>query len=258
MSACLFAFRVGRINPVTFGSALISRCIGHSGSSIGWSCSYQIQRPRVQSSSLSFGLSNSPFQWSQSSASKMLSGALSSSLPTGWQLIVRIRRIFNTWVHPPWRSFADKAGGKGDLSDNLNAAAPSCWKSDHNAFTISSVSEMYPTAVICMFWAWDSIWVARRFWLPCHISKMSWTLASLCNFLYSASFFISKSLSVFLVSKSGSAPAKIPLLARANCLTPTFLRRVLPVVINCLQPITSRPREKLASNPTPCGIIEKM
>ena len=49
------------------------------------------------------------------------------------------------------RSFADKAGGKGDLSDSLNAAAPSCWESDQDALMISSVSEMYPTAVICLF-----------------------------------------------------------------------------------------------------------
>ena len=27
---------------------------------------------------------------------------------------------------PPVSSFADKAGGNSDLSDNLNAAAPSC------------------------------------------------------------------------------------------------------------------------------------
>ena len=29
-------------------------------------------------------------------------------------------------VGPPGRSFADKVAGKADLSDNLNAAAPSC------------------------------------------------------------------------------------------------------------------------------------
>jgi hypothetical protein len=48
-------------------------------------------------------------------------------------------------------SFPDKAGGKGDLSDNLNAAAPLCQNSDLEALTISSMSEMYPTAVICLF-----------------------------------------------------------------------------------------------------------
>ena len=34
-----------------------------------------------------------------------------------WTLNIRVR--------PPGRSDADKAGGKGDQSDNLNAAAPS-------------------------------------------------------------------------------------------------------------------------------------
>ena len=37
-----------------------------------------------------------------------------------------------------------------------------------------------------------------------------------------------------------------------------FSGRVSPVVFDCLQPITSRPREKLASTPTPCGMIENM
>jgi len=164
----------------------------------------------------------------------MLSGARSLSLSTGWRLILQIRRTFKIWVLTPGRSFADKAGGKGDLSDNINAAAPSCWKSDQDALTISSVSKMYPTAVIYLFWARDSFWVARRFWLTCHISKRSWTFAIVCNFLSSASFFISESFSVFVVSNSGSVPAKIPLLARGNCPTTTFSRRVSPVVFDCL------------------------
>jgi hypothetical protein len=70
-----------------------------------------------------------------------------------------------------------------------------------------------------------------------------WTLAILCNVLSSASFFISESLSVFILSNFGSVRAKISLLSRANYLTTTFSRRVLPVVFDCLQPITSRPRE---------------
>jgi len=123
---------------------------------------------------------------------------------------------------------------------------------------LSSVSEMYPTAVICLFWARDSFWVARRFWQRCHISKKSWTLAILCNVLSSASFFISESVSVFMVSNSGSLSAKILLLARATCLTRTILQRVSHVVFHCVHPITSRPRDKLAYTPTPCGMIENM
>jgi len=164
----------------------------------------------------------------------MLWGAVSSLLSTGWRLILRIRRTFTTWIRPPGRSFADKPGGKGDLFDNLNAAAPWCWKSDQDALTISSVSEMYPTAVICLFWARDSFCVARRFWLPCHISKKSWTLAILCSFLSSASFFSSKLISVFALSNSGSVPAKILVLAQMNCLSTTFSQRVSPVVVDCL------------------------
>ena len=130
------------------------------------------------------------------SLSKMLSGALSSALPTGRQWILLTQRAFNTWVRPPGRSFADIAGGKGDFTDNLNAAAPSCWKFDQDDLMISSVSEMYPMAVIWLFWARDSFCIARWFWLPRHITKSSCTLAILCNFLSSACCFNSKSFSV--------------------------------------------------------------
>ena len=188
----------------------------------------------TQSSSQLFRLSKSPFQFSQSSVSEMHPGALSSSLSTGWQLILRIWRTFKIWVLPPERSFADEADGKGDLSDNLNTAVTSCWKSDQEAVTISSVSEMYPTAVMCLFWVRDSFCIAHRLWLPCHITKKSWTLAIQCYFLSSAYLFISESFSVFVVSNTGLSPASIPLLARANCLTMTFLQRVSPVVFDCL------------------------
>jgi len=257
-SASLFDFRIGRINPGTFVAALTSRCSGHSGSPMRLSCSVSYSTPAAQPSSRSFGLSKSPLQWGQSAVSEMLSGVLSSSLLTGWQLILRIRRTFNTWVRPPGSAFEDEGGGKGDLSDHLNAAAPSCWKDDHDALTISSTSEMSPTTIICLFGAQDSVWVANRFWLPCHISKMSWTFAILCNFLSAACFFISKSFPVFVVSNSGSAPAKFPLLGGANSLTMTFSWRVEPVGFDSLQPISSRPREKLATTPTPCSMIENM
>jgi len=136
-SGCLFDFRIGPINPGTFGVALTSCCSGDSGSSMLLTWSISDSTSAVQSSSVSFGLSKSPFQLSQSSVSEMLSGALSSSLSTGWRLILLIRRTFKMWVRPAGRSFAYKGGGKGDLSDNLNAAAPSCWKSDQDALTIS-------------------------------------------------------------------------------------------------------------------------
>ena len=76
----------------------------------------------------------------------MLSGALSSSLLIGGWLILQIWLTFNTWVRPRRRIFPDNGGGKGDHSDDFNAAAPSCWKSEYDPLTISWVSEMYPTA----------------------------------------------------------------------------------------------------------------
>jgi len=188
----------------------------------------------------------------------MLSGELSSSLAPGWRSIRLIRWTFNIWVHPPGRSIADKAGGKGDFADNLNVAAPSWWNSDQEALPSSSVFEMYSTAVIRLIWARDSFSVACRVWLPCPMSNKSLTLAIPCNLFSSASLFISMSLSVLLGSNIGSSPASNLLLPRANCLTTTFLQRVSPLVFHCIHPITSRPREKLVSTPTPWGSIDNM
>jgi len=123
---------------------------------------------------------------------------------------------------------------------------------------ISSVSEIYPAAVISLFSTRDSYCVAWWFWLPCHISNQSWTLASLCNFLSSTSFFNSNSFSVSMLSNAAQSPANIPLLARATCLTTTFSHSISPEVLECLQPKTSCPREELASTLTPCGIIQNM
>jgi hypothetical protein len=47
-------------------------------------------------------------------------------------------------------------------------------------------------------------------------------------------------------------------LAWANCPTTAFSLSLLPVVLDCLQPITYCPREKLTSPPTACGLIEKV
>jgi len=125
----------------------------------------------AHSSSLSFESSKYPFQLNQSSVSEIHSGALASSLLTGGRLILQMRRTFYIWVHPPLRSFADKGGGNGDLSDNLNASPQSCSNRDQDALKISSVSEKYPTGAICSFWTRDSSWVAHMFGCPAISSK---------------------------------------------------------------------------------------
>jgi len=188
----------------------------------------------------------------------MLLGALSSTLLTGWRSLLLVWRPFDSWVHPPASSCADKAVGNCDHSDNSNAAAPSSWKRDQDAMRLSSVSEMFPTAVIYVFRADDSLGVVCRFWLPCHISKKSWTLAILCNLLVSASRFNSKSLSVSNLSNLWSSPANIPSLVQAYCLTTTFSWRVSAVVFDCLLPTTSRSREKLPSTPITSGMMDNM
>ena len=203
VSALFWDRCVAWINPGTFCEQLSCRCSGVSQSSMLLSSSMSDSLSASQSTLLSFGLSKSSFQSSQFSVSEMLSGAPSSTLYAGWRSICLIGRTFNTWVCPPGRCFADYAGGKGDFSDNLNAAAPSCWKFQQDALTIYPVPEMYPMAVIYLFSVKDSFCVASRFWLPCHISRELWTLAILCIFICSASCFISKSVSEFVVSNAG-------------------------------------------------------
>jgi len=111
----------------TFSQALTSRCSGVSRWSMPLSGTISDSLFLSQLSSLSFGWSNSQFQSSQYLVSEMLSGAPSSPLAAGWRSMFLIRRSFNTWFRPPGRSFADKAGGTGDVSDNLNVATPSRW-----------------------------------------------------------------------------------------------------------------------------------
>jgi hypothetical protein len=129
-AAGLFDFPVDLTNPGTVGTAPTSCCSRHCKSSMTLLCCISDSSSSAQSASLSFGLSKSASQLSQSLVSEILSGALSSSLSTGWRLILRSPLILKISVLLPGRSFADTAGGKGDLSDNLNAAASSCWQSD--------------------------------------------------------------------------------------------------------------------------------
>jgi len=185
VSACYIVHHVGRINLGTFGAALTCRCSGLPGASMPLSSSIWDSMLASRLSSLAFRISASPFKLSQFTKSEMLSDELCPPLPGGCWSILLIRRTFNTSVRPPGRSFADNACGNGDLSDNVNAAIPPCWKFDQVALMIFSVSEIYPMAVICFVWAKDSFGVAGRYWLPCHISKKMWTLAILCNFLSS-------------------------------------------------------------------------
>jgi len=148
----------------------------------------------------------------------MPSGVPSWSLWTEWWLIFLIHQTSNIYVHSPGRSFADNAEGKGDHSYNVNAATPSSWKSDQDTLMLSSVSKMYPTDVICLFCAWDSIFVAGKCWLPCHRFKESWTMAILGNLLSSASFCLSKLFSGSVICNAALSPAKIPEMAPATAL----------------------------------------
>jgi len=178
ISACHLDFHIGQINLGMFVVALTSRCSGISGSSMPLSCSIWDSMSAAQLSSLSVGISRLPIQFSQLSVSVIHWGVLSSSLWTGWRSIHLSWWTFNIQVRPAGWSFGDEAGGQGDLSDHLNAAAPSCWRSDQDALVISSVTEIYPTAVICLFREWDFFCVAGRLWLPCSICKKSWTFIS--------------------------------------------------------------------------------
>jgi len=141
-STCFFDRGVGQINAGTLGVAHTFRCSVVSESPLLLSSCISDSLSASQSSSLLFKLSRSPFQLSQFAVCEMLSGELSTSLSAGWQSTWFIQQTFNTSVRLPVQSFADKAVGTGDYSDNLNAAAPLCSKCDQDAMTISSVSEM--------------------------------------------------------------------------------------------------------------------
>jgi len=117
---------------------------------------------------------------------------------------------------------------------------------------------MYPTAVMFIFWAWAFFSVACKFWLPCHISKMLWILAILCNVVSSALRFILVMYSVLVVSNGGSSGANNALPTRAHCLIMTLAQTVSPVVVDYLQLIVSRTNQKQGYTPTVCGTIEKM
>jgi len=253
-----FDLHVGRINLGTLSAGFTSHCSWVSGWSTPVPSSMSGSLSASPSCSLSFGLSKSKFQSCQFSVSKMLSCALSSSRSTGWRSIHWIRRMITIWLLSTRMFLTDEAGSKGDLSGNFNAAALSCWKFDQEGLRISSESDIYATAVNCSFWARDSFCVAHRFWLPCHISKKLWTFTILYNFLSCSCLFISNSVSVFMLSNAGSLSANILSVAGSSCYTTTFSWIVLPVVFDCLQPIISPTREKLFSDPTPCGMTENM
>jgi hypothetical protein len=126
LSACLLDFLVGRTNPGTFCTVLTYGCSGNSWLWMPLLGTMSDSSSGVRSPSLSFRLSHSLFQFRQSSVHEMLSGALSSLCSTGWRLNLRIQPRLKIWVRPPGRSFAHKAGGTDDLSDDLNAATPLC------------------------------------------------------------------------------------------------------------------------------------
>jgi len=182
-SAFCFDLHIPRINLSIIGAAPSRHC---TVLSISWMPlpSYSSDSlSATQSFSLSFALLKFHVKLSQFSVLEFLSGVVSWSLLARWRLILFIQWTFNTLVPPLGRVVVAIDCGKGDSPNILNRATPSGLKFYQNALTILWLSEMYPTAVICLVWAWDSISVTGRIWLPCHISKKSWTLAILWNVL---------------------------------------------------------------------------
>jgi len=93
----------------------------------------------------------------------------------------------------------DQAGLKGNHCDNLNSATPPpCSEGEQEVLRISSVSEMYSTAVMCLCLVCDSFNLVQMFWLPFQISKISLTLAILYNINFSTAVLILKSFSVLI------------------------------------------------------------
>lgn len=128
--ACFFDHHTGWINPGTSCTAYTFLCSGVSVTSLTlfYSVSYSLFASQL--SSLLFGVFKSPFQLRQFSKSDILSDELSSSLSEGWWSIDLIACTYSTCVCPAGRPFAAYAGGRGNLSDNVNRAARPCWKFD--------------------------------------------------------------------------------------------------------------------------------
>jgi len=113
---------IGRMNPETFCASLTSCCHGVSGPTMPISSSISEALSASQLSLLSFGLFKSPFQSSQFSVSKMISGTLSSLVSVGWLSILLIQLTFSTSVCSLERTVSQQVGNTGDLSNNLNSA----------------------------------------------------------------------------------------------------------------------------------------
>jgi len=201
-SVWLIDYCIARINLATCGVAHTSRFSGLTNASMALSSFISKSTFPSQPSSLVFRLSKSSFQFSEFLVLEMHSGALYSSLSAGWKSVLISQQIFDHWARPLERSSVDITGVNVDHSDNSNTAPPSGEIFDQHASMISSVSKMYHTGVLCMFWAWNSFCVAHRFWLPCYISKMSWTLVILCKFCSAAWFLHCKVFSVSIVSNA--------------------------------------------------------
>jgi len=143
LSGCFLDLRVGHINLATSGIADTFISAGLSEFPMPFSCSLSDSLSASKLTSLSFGFPKSPFQSYQLLVSAIQSGTISLSYLAGRWSILLMLGTFNTWDRPPVRSYADIPGGKGDLNDNWNTAAPSRWKSDQDLLTISAISEIF-------------------------------------------------------------------------------------------------------------------
>jgi len=168
----------------------------------------------------------------------MTTGLLPSTVTTEWLSICLNREIIEIYVRPPACSFANKSDGNGGRSDDLNLPSQFGWKSEHDWLMISSTFEMYFNTVISLVPVQDSFSEICRFRPLGHISKTSWMLACLCGFLCFTASFISKFVSVCVVSDCELLHVKILVLAGVNRITMAFSWSVSPVVLDCLQPMT--------------------
>jgi len=85
----------------TFCATLTPLCPERSGYLTAFSRSLLDSLSASLASSLIFGLSKSPFQWSQLSVWEMVSGGLTSSVVAGWWSILSIQWAFDTSVGFP-------------------------------------------------------------------------------------------------------------------------------------------------------------
>jgi len=239
----------------SFCATLTPLCPERSGYLTAFSRSLLDSLSASLASSLIFGLSKSPFQWNQLSVWEMVSGGLTSSVVAGWWSILSIQWAFDTPVGFPG----------GDLQTKLVANVmfpPMYMKPYHHVESVTQTHCRSPHYLKCIL----------QITLPCFQSEIPSvqyvgggrpaTLPTSGGPLPFCAMFIPPPLASFATCfqylsylMSGHWQT-LSIIASSKHPYETSFGKCLTCGFNCIQSIISHRREKLASTPTACSMIE--